>query len=132
MQESKIPNYIAIEGPIGVGKTSLSRKIALEFGHELCLEESDENPFLKSFYNSSTEGFPNWDVLSSVGKVNNLYTLSSEIGCEYWGIEKNNIGHNLRSALIGPDKTLLKIWEGDDWLAGSVSNEIENYIEIFQ
>ena len=50
MQESKIPNYIAIEGPIGVGKTSLSRKIAMDFGHELCLEESDENPFLKSFY----------------------------------------------------------------------------------
>ena len=50
MQENKIPNYIAIEGPIGVGKTSLSRKIAMEFGHELCLEESDENPFLKSFY----------------------------------------------------------------------------------
>ena len=47
MQESKIPNYIAIEGPIGVGKTSLSRKIAMDFGHELCLEESDENPFLK-------------------------------------------------------------------------------------
>ena len=43
MQESKIPNYIAIEGPIGVGKTSLSRKIAMDFGHELCLEESDEN-----------------------------------------------------------------------------------------
>ena len=41
MQESKIPNYIAIEGPIGVGKTSLSRKIAMDFGHELCLEESD-------------------------------------------------------------------------------------------
>ena len=42
MQESKIPNYIAIEGPIGVGKTSLSRKIAMDFGHELCLEESDD------------------------------------------------------------------------------------------
>ena len=53
MQESKIPNYIAIEGPIGVGKTSLSRKIAMDFGHELCLEESDENPFLKSFYKIS-------------------------------------------------------------------------------
>lgn len=50
MQENMIPNYIAIEGPIGVGKTSLSRKIAMDFGHELCLEESDDNPFLKSFY----------------------------------------------------------------------------------
>ena len=92
----------------------------------------DTPEVLKTFYGSSTEGFPNWDVLSSVGKVSDLYTLSSEIGCEYWGIEKNNIGHNLRSALIAPDKTILKIWEGDDWLAGSVIKEIENYIKFFQ
>ena len=92
----------------------------------------DTPQILKSFYGSSIEGFPNWDVLSSVEKVSDLYTLSSEIGCEYWGIEKNNIGHNLRSALIGPDKTLLKIWEGDDWLAGSVTNEIENHIKFSQ
>ena len=92
----------------------------------------DTPQILKSFYGSSIEGFPNWDVLSSVEKVSDLYTLSSEIGCEYWGIEKNNIGHNLRSALIGPDKTLLKIWEGDDWLAGSVTNEIKNYIKFSQ
>ena len=70
----------------------------------------DTPEILKSFYGSSTDDFTNWDVLSSVGKVSDLYTLSSEIGCEYWGIEKNNIGHNLRSALIGPDKTLLKIF----------------------
>ena len=92
----------------------------------------DTPQILKSFYGSSIEGFPNWDVLSSVGNVSELYTLSSEIGCEYWGIEKNNVGHNLRSALIAPDKTILKIWEGDDWLAGSVSNEIENYIKFYQ
>ena len=92
----------------------------------------DTPEILKSFYGSSTDDFPNWDVLSSVGKVSDLYTLSSEIGCEYWGIEKNNIGHNLRSALIGPDKTLLKIWEGDDWLAGAVSKKIENYIKFAQ
>jgi len=92
----------------------------------------DTPEILKSFYGSSIEGFPNWNVLSSVGKVSDLYTLSSEIGCEYWGIEKNNIGHNLRSALIGPDKALLKIWEGDDWIAGSVSNEIENYIKFYE
>tara|TARA_B100000965_G_scaffold400771_1_gene423283 strand:- start:1508 stop:2164 length:657 start_codon:yes stop_codon:yes gene_type:complete len=50
MQKGELPNYIAIEGPIGVGKTSLARKISYEFGHELCLEESDDNPFLKPFY----------------------------------------------------------------------------------
>jgi len=42
--------YIVIEGPIGVGKTSLANKLALEFESELLLEKADENPFLASFY----------------------------------------------------------------------------------
>jgi deoxyguanosine kinase len=42
--------YIVIEGPIGVGKTSLAKKLANELGSELLLEKADENPFLASFY----------------------------------------------------------------------------------
>jgi deoxyadenosine/deoxycytidine kinase len=42
--------YIVIEGPIGVGKTSLANKLAVEFDSELLLEKADENPFLASFY----------------------------------------------------------------------------------
>ena len=42
--------YIVIEGPIGVGKTSLANKLAAEFDSELLLEKADENPFLASFY----------------------------------------------------------------------------------
>jgi len=42
--------YIVIEGPIGVGKTSLARKLADEFGSELLLEKAEENPFLANFY----------------------------------------------------------------------------------
>jgi len=42
--------YIVIEGPIGVGKTSLANKLADEFGSELMLERAEENPFLASFY----------------------------------------------------------------------------------
>ncbi|MEX2132480.1 MAG: deoxynucleoside kinase [Pseudohongiellaceae bacterium] len=44
------PRYIAVEGPIGVGKTSLSRRLAETFNYELLLEKSDENPFLDRFY----------------------------------------------------------------------------------
>ena len=44
MNQDKIPSYIAVEGPI-VGKTSLARKISADFGHQLCLEQPDENPF---------------------------------------------------------------------------------------
>jgi deoxyadenosine/deoxycytidine kinase len=42
--------YIVIEGPIGVGKTSLANKLALEFDSGLLLEKPDENPFLANFY----------------------------------------------------------------------------------
>lgn len=44
------PRYIAVEGPIGVGKTSLSKRLAESFNYELLLERADENPFLERFY----------------------------------------------------------------------------------
>ena len=44
------PRYIAVEGPIGVGKTSLSQRLAESFEYELLLENSEENPFLDRFY----------------------------------------------------------------------------------
>lgn len=42
--------YIAIEGPIGVGKTSLARRLAAELDGEAVLEEAGANPFLERFY----------------------------------------------------------------------------------
>ncbi|MEC9376369.1 MAG: deoxynucleoside kinase [Pseudomonadota bacterium] len=42
--------YIAIEGPIGVGKTSLARRLSEALDAELVLEEADSNPFLERFY----------------------------------------------------------------------------------
>ena len=43
--------YIAVEGPIGVGKTALARRLATEFGSQLLLEQQgEENPFLRKFY----------------------------------------------------------------------------------
>lgn len=44
------PGYIVVEGPIGVGKTSLARRLAQSFDTELLLERVDENPFLERFY----------------------------------------------------------------------------------
>ncbi len=42
--------YIAVEGPIGVGKTTLARRLAEELQGGLVLEEAEENPFLPKFY----------------------------------------------------------------------------------
>src|SRR5512139_105278 len=42
--------YLVIEGPIGVGKTSLTRLLAKEFNARMILEKPEENPFLEAFY----------------------------------------------------------------------------------
>lgn len=44
------PKFLVIEGPMGVGKTSLARRLAETFGSELLLEGAAENPFLERFY----------------------------------------------------------------------------------
>jgi deoxyadenosine/deoxycytidine kinase len=47
---ASVPKYIAIEGPIGIGKTTLAKRLAESFNYETLLEEAEENPFLERFY----------------------------------------------------------------------------------
>jgi deoxyadenosine/deoxycytidine kinase len=42
--------YIVVEGPIGVGKTSLTHKLAARLAADVLLENADDNPFLPRFY----------------------------------------------------------------------------------
>jgi deoxyguanosine kinase len=44
------PAFIAVEGPIGVGKTTLAKRLADSFNYQALLERADENPFLERFY----------------------------------------------------------------------------------
>ena len=46
------PRFIVVEGPVGVGKTTLARRLSESFNTELLLEGADENPFLNEFYSS--------------------------------------------------------------------------------
>lgn len=56
---NKIPEFIVVEGPIGVGKTSLAKQLAETFNIELLLESACENPFLPAFYeNPGTAALP--------------------------------------------------------------------------
>ena len=48
--EKPWPGFVVVEGPIGVGKTTLARRLADSFGSNLLLEGADENPFLEKFY----------------------------------------------------------------------------------
>jgi len=52
-------SFIVIEGNIGSGKTSLSKKIAQDFNGKIILEEFADNPFLPKFYkNAELNAFP--------------------------------------------------------------------------
>ncbi len=51
----KPPAYIAVEGPIGVGKTTLAKRLAASFNYQTLLENAEENPFLERFYRNRKE-----------------------------------------------------------------------------
>lgn len=50
LDRKALPNFIAVEGPIGVGKTTLTRRLAESLDYQTLLEHADENPFLERFY----------------------------------------------------------------------------------
>ena len=54
-QYKKVPKFIAIEGPIGVGKTTLAQLLADSFGYQTFLEKPAENPFLGDFYKNPSK-----------------------------------------------------------------------------
>jgi len=45
-----LPGFVVVEGPIGVGKTTLAKRLAESFGSDMLLEAAEENPFLEKFY----------------------------------------------------------------------------------
>jgi len=66
------PRYIAIEGPIGVGKTSLAKRLADRYDSELLLEEADANPFLSGFYEDARKAALQTQLFFLFQRVNQL------------------------------------------------------------
>ena len=57
MKTNDIPHqFIVIEGPIGVGKTSLTRRLCASLEAEAVLEQAAANPFLERFYRNPRDG----------------------------------------------------------------------------
>lgn len=49
------PSLVAVEGPIGVGKTTLAKRLAEAFNREVLLEQAEQNPFLERFYKNARQ-----------------------------------------------------------------------------
>ncbi|PLR89844.1 deoxynucleoside kinase [Bacillus sp. T33-2] len=75
--------FITVEGPIGVGKTSLAKAISEQFGFALLKEIVDENPFLGKFY----ENIEEWSFQTEMFFLCNRYKQLGDINEHY--ISKN-------------------------------------------
>ena len=56
MSNASAPRFVVVEGPIGVGKTSLCMRLAESLGGDTLLEGAEENPFLERFYQNPEQG----------------------------------------------------------------------------
>jgi deoxyadenosine/deoxycytidine kinase len=54
LSRHELPRFIAIEGSIGIGKTTLAKRLANTFHYDTLLEQADDNPFLERFYQDRT------------------------------------------------------------------------------
>lgn len=50
LAEFTLPRYVVVEGPIGAGKTTLTKLLAETFNYDMLLEAPEDNPFLHRFY----------------------------------------------------------------------------------
>ncbi|MGG6433035.1 deoxynucleoside kinase [Anoxybacillus sp. D401a] len=71
---SRVP-FITVEGPIGVGKTSLAKVISDYFQYELLKEIVDENPFLGKFY----ENIEEWSFQTEMFFLCNRYKQLEDV-----------------------------------------------------
>jgi len=74
--------YLVVEGPIGVGKTSLSKRLAARYNAELKLEVVEENPFLAAFYEHPAAFSFQVQVFFLLSRFKQLSALSQG---ELWG-----------------------------------------------
>jgi deoxyguanosine kinase len=92
-----LPQFITVEGPIGIGKTSLARAIHARYGYHLLQEIVEENPFLGRFYENidewsfQTEMFFLCNRYKQLTDINNLYLKQGLSVVSDYNIFKNTI-----------------------------------------
>jgi len=75
MAGEALHKFIVVEGPIGVGKTSLVRRLCASLGAEPVLEQSANNPFLERFYRNPRAGALSTQLYFLLQRVHQLAPL---------------------------------------------------------
>lgn len=95
--------FITVEGPIGVGKTSLARAISKHFHFALLKEIVDENPFLGKFY----ENIEEWSFQTEMFFLCNRYKQLGDINTHYLSESKAVVAdYHIFKNLIFAQRTL--------------------------
>lgn len=95
--------FIAVEGPIGVGKTSLAQKLASQFEYTLLKEIVEENPFLGKFYDNIEE----WSFQTEMFFLCNRFKQLEDIETYYLNQNKPVISdYHISKNLIFAERTL--------------------------
>ena len=113
---SKKSKFIVVEGPIGVGKTTLARKLANNLDSKLMLEKFSDNPFLVNFYKDISKYALSTQLHFLLQRSSDLMKLSADD----MSISKNNY---ISDYFINKDKLFAKTILSKD--------EYELYIKIF-
>ncbi|MBS4216692.1 MULTISPECIES: deoxynucleoside kinase [Neobacillus] len=95
--------FITVEGPIGVGKTSLAKAISRHFEFELLKEIVDENPFLGKFY----ENIEEWSFQTEMFFLCNRFKQLGDINTHYLSKNKSVVAdYHIFKNLIFATRTL--------------------------
>ncbi|WLR55122.1 deoxynucleoside kinase [Mesobacillus subterraneus] len=108
--------FITVEGPIGIGKTSLARAISERFEFALLKEIVDENPFLGKFYDDIEE----WSFQTEMFFLCNRYKQLGDINEHYLSKNKSVVAdYHIMKNLIFAQRTLN-------------DQEYKKYLDIYQ
>ncbi|MEC5425038.1 deoxynucleoside kinase [Virgibacillus sp. C22-A2] len=95
--------FIAIEGPIGIGKTSLAKKLSVHFDFHLLKEIVEENPFLGKFYDDIDE----WSFQTEMFFLCNRFKQLEDIETKYLNENKAVIAdYHISKNMIFAKRTL--------------------------
>jgi deoxyguanosine kinase len=116
MDRMKQTPFITVEGPIGVGKTTLSKAISEHFQFHLLREIVDENPFLGKFY----ENIEEWSFQTEMFFLCNRYKQLEDIETKYLSNQMPVVAdYHIFKNLIFAQRTLKK-------------KQYEKYLNIFK